>query len=108
MFQDHDLHHPVVINTKVDGKDAYATSDLLVPHPTKSGLWKIYGRKDDQIMLSTGEKTNPGPLGMVNRLDLAMTLSILVSVSRGNSCSRSSYTVRCHVRQGEVPERRTH
>ncbi|KAI0249337.1 acetyl-CoA synthetase-like protein [Lactifluus subvellereus] len=59
---DHDLHHPVVINTKVDGKDAYATSDLLVPHPTKSGLWKIYGRKDDQIMLSTGEKTNPGPL----------------------------------------------
>ncbi|SRR5258707_1105758 len=44
--------------------DAYATSDLLVPHPTKPGLWKIYGRKDDQIMLSTGEKTNPGPLGI--------------------------------------------
>ncbi|KAI9433075.1 acetyl-CoA synthetase-like protein [Lactarius indigo] len=62
-LQDHDLHHPVVFNTDVDGKDAYATSDLLVPHPTKPGLWKIYGRKDDQIMLSTGEKTNPGPLG---------------------------------------------
>ncbi|KAI9459306.1 acetyl-CoA synthetase-like protein [Russula earlei] len=62
MFQDHDLHHPVVINTQIDGRDAYATSDLLIPHPTKSGLWKIYGRKDDQIMLSTGEKTNPGPL----------------------------------------------
>jgi hypothetical protein len=62
-FQDHDLQHPVVINTKIDGRDAYATSDLLEPHPTKSGLWKIYGRKDDQIMLSTGEKTNPGPLG---------------------------------------------
>ncbi|KAI0265422.1 acetyl-CoA synthetase-like protein [Gloeopeniophorella convolvens] len=59
---DHDLHHPVKINTQVDGNDAYATSDLLVPHPTKAGLWKIYGRKDDQIMLSTGEKTNPGPL----------------------------------------------
>ncbi|KAI9464124.1 acetyl-CoA synthetase-like protein [Lactarius psammicola] len=59
---DHDLHHPIVFNTHVDGKDAYATSDLLVPHPTKPGLWKIYGRKDDQIMLSTGEKTNPGPL----------------------------------------------
>ena len=44
--------------------DAYATSDLLVPHPTKPDLWKIYGRKDDQIMLSTGEKTNPGPLGI--------------------------------------------
>lgn len=58
----HDLHHPVVINTQIDGVDAYATSDLLVPHPTKPGLWKVYGRKDDQIMLSTGEKTNPGPL----------------------------------------------
>ncbi|KAI0272871.1 acetyl-CoA synthetase-like protein [Russula aff. rugulosa BPL654] len=58
----HDLHHPVVINTQIDGVDAYATSDLLVPHPTRPGLWKIYGRKDDQIMLSTGEKTNPGPL----------------------------------------------
>ncbi|KAI9459305.1 acetyl-CoA synthetase-like protein [Russula earlei] len=59
---DHDLHHPVVTNTQIDGRDAYATSDLLVPHPTKPGLWKVYGRKDDQIMLSTGEKTNPGPL----------------------------------------------
>jgi thioester reductase-like protein len=58
----HDLHHPVVFNTQVDGKDAYATSDLLLPHPTRPSLWKIYGRKDDQIMLSTGEKTNPGPL----------------------------------------------
>ncbi|TFY65192.1 hypothetical protein EVJ58_g2123 [Rhodofomes roseus] len=47
----------------VDGVDAYATSDLLVPHPTKKGFWKIFGRTDDQIMHSTGEKTNPGPLG---------------------------------------------
>ncbi|KAH9917018.1 uncharacterized protein B0H18DRAFT_1123857 [Fomitopsis serialis] len=53
---------PNIINTKVDGADAYATSDLLVPHPTKKGFWKIYGRTDDQIMHSTGEKTNPGPL----------------------------------------------
>lgn len=59
---DHDLHHPIVFNTQIDGKDAYATSDLLLPHPTRPDLWKIYGRKDDQIMLSTGEKTNPGPL----------------------------------------------
>ncbi|KAH9955362.1 acetyl-CoA synthetase-like protein [Russula dissimulans] len=59
---DHELHHPVVTNTRVDGRNAYATSDLLEPHPTKPGLWKIFGRKDDQIMLSTGEKTNPGPL----------------------------------------------
>lgn len=43
-------------NTKVDGIDAYATSDLVTPHPTKKGLYKIVGRTDDQIMHSTGEK----------------------------------------------------
>lgn len=53
---------PCVENTEVEGVPAYATNDLLTPHPTKPGYWKIYGRKDDQIMHSTGEKTNPGPL----------------------------------------------
>ena len=54
---------PNVYNTKIDGIDAFATSDLLTPHPTKQGFWKVIGRTDDQIMHSTGEKTNPGPLG---------------------------------------------
>lgn len=53
---------PNVINFKVDGRDAFATSDLVTPHPTKKGYWKVVGRTDDQIMHSTGEKTNPGPL----------------------------------------------
>ena len=67
------------MNTQIDGRNAYATSDLLVPHPTKSGLWKIYGRKDDQIMLSTGEKTNPGPLGK--------TITFIIS----NTCSNTEF-----------------
>lgn len=50
-----DLPLPV-INTQVDGHDGYATSDLLEPHPTKPGLWRIFGRADEQIMLSNGEK----------------------------------------------------
>ncbi|KAF7798293.1 hypothetical protein EIP86_009512 [Pleurotus ostreatoroseus] len=58
----HDDWMPLVVNTKVDGKDAFSTNDLFIPHESKPGLWKIYGRSDDQIMLSTGEKTNPGPL----------------------------------------------
>lgn len=71
-----------IINSKFRGQDAYSTSDLLIPHPTKTGRWKVIGRTDDQIMLSTGEKasssskfeklstidtlyvqTNPVPLG---------------------------------------------
>ena len=35
---------------------AFGTNDLFLPHPEKPGLWKIHGRLDDQIMLSTGEK----------------------------------------------------
>ncbi|KAH8110860.1 acetyl-CoA synthetase-like protein [Phellopilus nigrolimitatus] len=57
-----DSYRPNVVNTQINGRDAYATSDLLAPHPTKPGYWKIVGRTDDQIMHSTGEKTNPGPL----------------------------------------------
>ncbi|KAI0795720.1 acetyl-CoA synthetase-like protein [Abortiporus biennis] len=60
---------PQVLNTKINGRDAFATNDLFTPHPTKSHLWKIYGRADDQIMLSTGEKTNPGPLERILEQD---------------------------------------
>ncbi|KAH9911783.1 acetyl-CoA synthetase-like protein [Epithele typhae] len=54
--------HPHVFNTTYDGRPAYATSDLLQQHPTKPHLFRVFGRADDQLMLSTGEKTNPAPL----------------------------------------------
>ncbi|EIW76887.1 acetyl-CoA synthetase-like protein [Coniophora puteana RWD-64-598 SS2] len=40
----------------------YATSDVFEKHPTKEGLWRIVGRADDVIILSTGEKTVPVPM----------------------------------------------
>ncbi|KIY43199.1 acetyl-CoA synthetase-like protein [Fistulina hepatica ATCC 64428] len=54
-------------NTVYNGCDAYATKDVLEPHPSKQGLWRLVGRLDDQIVLSTGEKTNPGPLESILR-----------------------------------------
>lgn len=75
---------PSVFNTVVDGERAYATGDLVIPHPSEPGFIKIYGRVDDQIVHSSGKKvtlpltlvvdksnsisplipkTNPGPLG---------------------------------------------
>jgi non-ribosomal peptide synthetase component F len=51
-------HSPRLFNTKWNGTDAYATGDLLVPHPTKDGFWKVFGRADDQIVLSNGEKVS--------------------------------------------------
>ncbi|KAJ5834349.1 hypothetical protein N7447_000375 [Penicillium robsamsonii] len=39
--------------------NVYPTNDLYTPHPTNPRLWKFYGRKDDVIVLSNGEKFNP-------------------------------------------------
>ncbi|EKM52305.1 uncharacterized protein PHACADRAFT_260612 [Phanerochaete carnosa HHB-10118-sp] len=52
-------HTPAIEN--LPDARGYATSDLFVPHPTKKGLWKITGRKDDVIVLGTGEKVVPIP-----------------------------------------------
>ncbi|GJJ05921.1 putative NRPS-like protein biosynthetic cluster [Clathrus columnatus] len=58
-------------DTVVDGVLAFNTNDLVQRHPDNQTLYRIIGRADDQIMLSTGEKvgvlchipeTNPGPL----------------------------------------------
>ncbi|TFY73136.1 hypothetical protein EWM64_g10876, partial [Hericium alpestre] len=54
-----------VSNTTVDGKRAYATNDLVQRHPEYQDMHRIYGRVDDQIMLSMGEKTNPGPIEII-------------------------------------------
>ncbi|KAF8996234.1 hypothetical protein BDQ17DRAFT_1411844 [Cyathus striatus] len=52
-----------ITNMDLDGKRAYAGGDVISKHPTKDGFYKIVGRKDDQIMLSTGETINPIPFG---------------------------------------------
>ncbi|KAK0480753.1 hypothetical protein IW261DRAFT_1685198 [Armillaria novae-zelandiae] len=63
-----DWNTMAVCNAQVEGRDAYSTSDLLEPHPTKEGFWRVFGRVDDQIMHSTGEKTNASPLeGILNQ-----------------------------------------
>ncbi|KAH7907693.1 hypothetical protein BJ138DRAFT_455649 [Hygrophoropsis aurantiaca] len=76
---------PSVLNTKVDGIDAYATSDILMPHATKAGYWKVFGRTDDQIMHSTGEKTNPGPLENILNQDTFILASVIFGRGRFNA-----------------------
>ena len=39
----------------------YRTRDMFMPHPSKPGLWKFYGRNDDIIVFSNGAKYNPVP-----------------------------------------------
>ncbi|KAI8243394.1 Non-canonical non-ribosomal peptide synthetase [Colletotrichum sp. SAR 10_96] len=40
-------------------KEEYNTSDLYKPHPTLPNHWKFYGRADNILNLSNGEKLNP-------------------------------------------------
>ncbi|KIJ53201.1 hypothetical protein M422DRAFT_25667 [Sphaerobolus stellatus SS14] len=51
-----------VTNTEIDGHPYYLTNDLVEQHPDDPTLYRVTGRVDDQLMLSTGEKTNPLPL----------------------------------------------
>ncbi|KAJ7449030.1 hypothetical protein B0H11DRAFT_2079260 [Mycena galericulata] len=93
------FNRPAVLNTQVDGIDAYATSDLLAPHPTKPGYWRVFGRTDDQIMHNTGEKvnipaiyfffnadyipkTNPGPLESILNQDPHVLSSVMFGRGR--------------------------
>ncbi|KAI9059888.1 acetyl-CoA synthetase-like protein [Trametes sanguinea] len=57
-----DVCFPQVTNAQLDGKPVFAIGDLLERHPSDPLRWKVFGRKDDQIMLSTGENINPLPI----------------------------------------------
>ncbi|MCJ1394676.1 hypothetical protein MMC18_007556 [Xylographa bjoerkii] len=45
--------------------DEWYTKDLFRPHSSAANLWKFYGRTDDIIVLSNGEKFNPVPIEMI-------------------------------------------
>ncbi|THU87157.1 acetyl-CoA synthetase-like protein [Dendrothele bispora CBS 962.96] len=68
---------PRVFNTTINGVNAYSTSDLVIEHPQKKGYWKILGRVDSQIIHSSGEKTNPGPLESIMNQDPHVTASVM-------------------------------
>ncbi|CAE6511891.1 unnamed protein product [Rhizoctonia solani] len=62
VFEAGEGHNPFVLNSELNNQPIYSTRDLMVPHPSKSGLWKFVGRVDDRIVLLNGEKTNPGSM----------------------------------------------
>ncbi|KAJ7039836.1 hypothetical protein C8F04DRAFT_280625 [Mycena alexandri] len=56
------INRLAVTNIEIDGVPAFDTKDIVQQHHTNPELYRVYGRVDDQIMHSTGEKTNPGPI----------------------------------------------
>jgi hypothetical protein len=61
---------------------------MVEMHPTRKGFFRIVGRCDDQIMLSTGEKTNPGPMELIIRSHPAIKNAIYFGRGRFNKCVR--------------------
>ncbi|KAL8702786.1 MAG: hypothetical protein Q9201_004041 [Fulgogasparrea decipioides] len=62
LFADQSTASSSALNHNLPGVDTWYTKDLFKPHATKHGLWRFHGRKDDIIVLSTGEKLNPLPM----------------------------------------------
>ncbi|EKM51191.1 uncharacterized protein PHACADRAFT_263199 [Phanerochaete carnosa HHB-10118-sp] len=79
------LQVPSVLNIVVDGVPGYDTNDVLAPHPTKPGFYKVFGRTDDQIMHSTGEKTNPGPLEAILNQDSHIKCAVMFGRGKFNT-----------------------
>ncbi|KAJ7673944.1 hypothetical protein DFH06DRAFT_1467316, partial [Mycena polygramma] len=49
-------------NSIIDGRPGCLLRDLLEQHPHKPELHRVYGRKDDIIIFSTGFKMSPGSI----------------------------------------------
>ncbi|KAJ7128068.1 hypothetical protein C8R46DRAFT_1017532 [Mycena filopes] len=65
IIKDCATHRVAVSNIEIDGVPAFDTNDIVQQHPTNPNLYRVYGRIDDQIMHSNGEKTNPCPLEQI-------------------------------------------
>ncbi|THU90837.1 acetyl-CoA synthetase-like protein [Dendrothele bispora CBS 962.96] len=73
-------HQPAVENIE-DGPPGYATHDIVQIHPTKPFLWRLIGRTDEVIVLSSGEKVVPNV--MENELAACPLLSGVLMFGRG-------------------------
>ncbi|KAI8966246.1 acetyl-CoA synthetase-like protein [Daldinia sp. FL1419] len=61
LFADESTKDTTAIYHNLPGVGEYHTKDLFTRHPEKPTVFKYYGRKDDIIVLSNGEKFNPVP-----------------------------------------------
>ncbi|KZV99470.1 acetyl-CoA synthetase-like protein [Exidia glandulosa HHB12029] len=62
MVISHDGHYIDRPNLEINTHPALATNDIVARHPTNPMMFRIVGRLDDQLVHSTGEKTNANPL----------------------------------------------
>ncbi|KZV99483.1 acetyl-CoA synthetase-like protein [Exidia glandulosa HHB12029] len=78
----HDGHYVDRPNCEFEGHRALATNDVVIRHPTNPRMFKIVGRLDDQLVHSTGEKTNAIPLEAILRSDPLVAYAMIFGRSR--------------------------
>ena len=70
------------LNHDFPGVTQYRTRDLLRCHPTKPNLWRFHGRRDDIIVLSNGEKSNPVPMEIMVQGDPRVLGALVIGQGR--------------------------
>ncbi|KAL9624366.1 MAG: hypothetical protein Q9160_001328 [Pyrenula sp. 1 TL-2023] len=53
LFADDTTEASCALNHNLPGVYEWRTKDLFTPHPTKAGIWKFHGRKDDVLVFSS-------------------------------------------------------
>ncbi|GJJ11665.1 putative NRPS-like protein biosynthetic cluster [Clathrus columnatus] len=104
VMKDTPLFHITNFTSEIDGVPVYETNDLVQPHPINRELYRVIGRKDDQLMLSTGEKTNPGPLVfIVNPCETLETI-----IQRDSHVQAALYFGRGRISNGVLIQPKSH
>ncbi|KAL1598059.1 putative secondary metabolism biosynthetic enzyme [Paraconiothyrium brasiliense] len=85
LFADESTKTMSALNHNMRGLTKYRTRDLFKQHPEKTGLWQYYGRKDDIIVLSNGEKFNPVPLELATQGHPALAGALIIGQGRSRA-----------------------
>ena len=85
LFADPTTETMSALNHNLPGVSVHRTKDLFKQHPRKSGLWKYHGRRDDVIVLSTGDKFNPVPLELKIQAHSNLSGALIVGQGRPRS-----------------------
>lgn len=85
LFADESTKAISALNHNMPGVTEYRTKDLFKQHSEKPRLWKYYGRRDDIIVLSNGEKFNPVPMEMAIQGHPALAGALMIGQGRSRA-----------------------
>ncbi|KAF2202987.1 acetyl-CoA synthetase-like protein [Delitschia confertaspora ATCC 74209] len=85
LFADKSTEKISALNHNLPGTPVYRTKDLFKQHPQKPGLWQYYGRRDDIIVLSNGEKFNPVPMELLIQSHPSVAGALITGTGRSQA-----------------------